>query len=1162
MAEASYTRSSFLGGEVSLFAQGRYDRPDYATCLSVCLNGHPVEQGTWTRRPGTQFAGTTRGGAAGRVIRFDFEAVAPITLEFTDGYLRFRSGTSWATTNDAQTISAISTANPAVVNTAATSGWATGNTVVFGNLGSAAPLLQNRQFTIMTVDSTHFSLTDALTGTTIDGSTLGVSGIPATATVSRIQEITTPYVGGAWGTLRAVQAESNAILLQGTLAPQILSVTTLPNPAAGTGPIFALAAAVLNDGPYLDAFTNGVQVTPSGLVGIISLTLSFQAWSATQAYQVGNIVSSGGVNYQSLVDQNVGNPLSVTFSGSNSPHCNATNTFAAGDPVVFFVTGGSLPAALTAGTVYYVIATGLTGSVFEVSATVGGSAIDMATAGSGTQTVALAPAGLSSAWAAVSAGVAINNGAGFQGSDVGRLVRLFSEPPVWVSTTAYSSGNVVQYNPSQIPGQQQYWIATGSTTGNIPGNDQNVSSPKWAVATNAALWTWGRITSLSNNIGGTLAGIAYIGNMTSDGGLAGAFNGTANQTASNGAGYGANNGYVGVNYSGCSPSSQAINSAVVYPSTDRGFVASYPKNGAITFSLYGSNSAPSSATNGTLLGTETINSNTAPVTISSTNSTAYAYVWVVISVKFAGNDLFISQVVLFTAAGTSTSAGVNVEILGPPLLYSTTIFTWRLGVYSNTTGWPTCGCYHQGRLWLGGAVANRFDTSVSNGFSGNNINFAPTDQYGNVLASSGISETFNSDGVNPIQWMIPDQQGVIMGTLAGEWLVSAGSQGPIAPNNITGNRVTKIGGSFVEPRRTEHTIIFAQRYGRKLMEYFADVYSGKFTAPNLAKDAMHLTTGFIAELAYTQAVTPVIWGRNADGSLWGITYKRDTLSTSSGPTYAGWHHHSLGSGRTISSICAGPSTDGNLDALTMVTYDGTTYHVEVMTDLIEEGQTLSQSAYLDDAVAPSSTTSSNSSPAPYGGLTLNGLWHLNGKTVTAWLSGLDCGDYTVSNGSITVPYGDGVSAGTGAGLFTAAAFAANPTALVGFTFTSQGQLVRPHSPAETGARNGPALGKKRRSMQYAVQLEGAGYAGTAGAGSITFGTAFTNPTGGALSPQDPARFKQANDTPYLPNQQFTGIHWQTLQDTYSYNSQLAWQITRPYPANVVAVQGFVETQDK
>src|SRR5277367_5820375 len=108
MGDASFLQSSFLGGEISKFAQGRYDRPDYRTCMQICFNGFPTEQGGWVRRPGTQFAGTTRGGAPGRVVRFDFEAVAPITLEFTDGYLRFRNGATWATTNDIQSVSSIS----------------------------------------------------------------------------------------------------------------------------------------------------------------------------------------------------------------------------------------------------------------------------------------------------------------------------------------------------------------------------------------------------------------------------------------------------------------------------------------------------------------------------------------------------------------------------------------------------------------------------------------------------------------------------------------------------------------------------------------------------------------------------------------------------------------------------------------------------------------------------------------------------------------------------------------------------------------------------------------------------------------------------------------------------------------------------------------------
>lgn len=57
----------------------------------------------------------------------------------------------------------------------------------------------------------------------------------------------------------------------------------------------------------------------------------------------------------------------------------------AGMPVVFTTTG-ALPTGLTAATAYYVISAGLTANAFQVSATVGGSAINTSSAGSGVHT--------------------------------------------------------------------------------------------------------------------------------------------------------------------------------------------------------------------------------------------------------------------------------------------------------------------------------------------------------------------------------------------------------------------------------------------------------------------------------------------------------------------------------------------------------------------------------------------------------------------------------------------------------------------------------------------------------------------------------------------------------------------------------------------------------
>jgi hypothetical protein len=515
---------------------------------------------------------------------------------------------------------------------------------------------------------------------------------------------------------------------------------------------------------------------------------------------------------------------------------------------------------------------------------------------------------------------------------------------------------------------------------------------------------------------------------------------------------------------------------------------------------------------------------------------------------------------MFTASG-SPGTIATVQIAGNPLPNTSTITTWRLGAYSDTTGWPTCGCYSEGRLWLGGAIPNRFDASVSNGIDGNVINFAPTGPDGTVADNNAITAVLNSDSVNPIYWMEPDLQGIIVGTQAGEVLIQAPTSGPITPTNIAARRVTKIGGANVLPQRTEHTTVFVQRYSQKLMEYFADVYSGKFSAPNLADKAQHITSAGIAELAYQQAVTPIIWGRDGDGSLFGITYKRDTLTTSQGPTFCGWHRHELGSGRTVESVCSGPAVTGDLDSLTMVTNDTSTNirHVEILTDALDETSTIQEAAYLDDSAVPTSVTVSSApvAGAPYGGATLNGLWHLNGKTVQVFAGGLDCGDrgdkpdniidFVVSNGSVFVPFGDGVSSGCGAGLFTVDLVNSGIQILVGFTYDSDGQLVRPVAMSETGARNGPAFGKLRRNHRYAVQL--------VNAKGLSIGTTFDK--------MKPCLFRQADDETAIGTlDTFTGIHQDTIEDDMTYDGMICWRVSRPYPVNIVAIGGNIETHDQ
>jgi hypothetical protein len=78
--------------------------------------------------------------------------------------------------------------------------------------------------------------------------------------------------------------------------------------------------------------------------------------------------------------------VAATFTNGSAVIA-GTNTWNAGQPVQLFVPPGStLPANFAVGTPYYVIATGLSGTQFELSATVGGSAITAGSAQTGTAT--------------------------------------------------------------------------------------------------------------------------------------------------------------------------------------------------------------------------------------------------------------------------------------------------------------------------------------------------------------------------------------------------------------------------------------------------------------------------------------------------------------------------------------------------------------------------------------------------------------------------------------------------------------------------------------------------------------------------------------------------------------------------------------------------------
>lgn len=202
-------------------------------------------------------------------------------------------------------------------------------------------------------------------------------------------------------------------------------------------------------------------------------------------------------------------------------------------------------------------------------------------------------------------------------------------------------------------------------------------------------------------------------------------------------------------------------------------------------------------------------------------------------------------------------------------------------------------------------------------------------------------------------------------------------------------------------------------------------------------------------------------------------------------------------------------------------------------------------------------------------LIFSGLWHLAGETVGATICGLDCGDFLVTTtGTITVPLQsdadqlltaayiiskDGITPDAEQNTrISIASGGVHVTVVVpvtiGFTYISQGQCLRPASAQDIGSREGAALGKTRRQHSASFLLSNAI--------GLAVGTSFSKldfPE--MVNPDIPVALPQ--------DQMFNGVLWMpAIEDSYTFDSKLAWQVSRPWPCTVEATSSFLAAEER
>ena len=200
-------------------------------------------------------------------------------------------------------------------------------------------------------------------------------------------------------------------------------------------------------------------------------------------------------------------------------------------------------------------------------------------------------------------------------------------------------------------------------------------------------------------------------------------------------------------------------------------------------------------------------------------------------------------------------------------------------------------------------------------------NFAPSEQLGSatgqstasgasiigdqILATNGMTFTFDSGTIDEIQWLVA-QQKLIAGSTGGIYAVYGSEQDlTITPFNFTIKRES------TQPAQTgsnaipyDSNILFIQGTGKKVRLITYGDISSSATSADMTFRATDILLNQAVQVVETDIPNFVSWFRLKDGTIVGLTYipQQETIA---------WHQHKIGGDYSYSNTRTGDPT-GNL----------------------------------------------------------------------------------------------------------------------------------------------------------------------------------------------------------------------------------------------------------
>ncbi len=335
-------------------------------------------------------------------------------------------------------------------------------------------------------------------------------------------------------------------------------------------------------------------------------------------------------------------------------------------------------------------------------------------------------------------------------------------------------------------------------------------------------------------------------------------------------------------------------------------------------------------------------------------------------VRINGGLLRITSYSSDTVVNARIEVALSSTVAAPALSW-----TLEAAMWSDTLGWPRCGCIHEQRLWVGGSL------SFPKTFWGSSIGGLRRDFLLGSDDDEAISYTIGSGLFVTIRHMAT-ADGLIVFTDGAEFSVRGGQEKAITPTNIRVRRQSSYGCSDVAPVEVGSEFLMVQRAGRKIRALSPSQFdSEKFLAPDVSVLAEHITESGITAMAYQPEPDPVLYKVRADGQIAALTPDRDQ------EVFAFSRLLTQGN---FESVCSVPTPTGARVFVVVARYIG-----GALTRYIE---TFESGLHTDSAITGTSEA---------GATVWSGLDHLEGRTVAAKGDGVYLGEFVVAGGAITLP---------------------------------------------------------------------------------------------------------------------------------------------------------------